>query len=178
MDDIYLPYCECTDTQIQSTHRTTTPKLRGICLERIQYKQKEIIFIWNYTTLFLKLINKLDCPLPLKASTSSCPHWPPDCRQRSMIAGCHIQGQRAFIQCILGSYRNELARLVWKVLLSDASQTAAANSSTFQIVVKTGERKGIFHPICPLVSRIKPAVQFGPSQSNEDREGWQWRTKT
>ena len=93
----------------------------------------------------------LKCTLPLKTWTPRSLLWPPDCSQRSMIAGCRGQGHRALILCILGYYRNESATVV---LLSDANQQCCSSSSTFKVVVRPrrGGGEDFFHAICPLAS--------------------------
>lgn len=74
--------------------------------------------------------------------TSSFVVWPLDYRQRSMIAGCRGQGQRALIQSILGSYRNELALSCMVGFVVICEPDCCSSSFTFKVTVSREEREG------------------------------------
>lgn len=75
------------------------------------------IFMSHITGVFLLHLKDLNCTLSLKTCTSSSLLWPLGCCQRSMIVGCRGQGQKTLSPCILGSFRNEVAPVVWWVIV-------------------------------------------------------------
>lgn len=115
-------------------------------------------------------------PISLCPWTSSSLPWPLDCHQRSMIAGCRGQGQRALIQSILGPYRNELATVVcW--ILSWMAQPECCSKFIYIQSRSLAEERGKKTFSCYMSSGFPVWSQqcwCEPSQQREEGEECQW----